>query len=100
MQRLADILKQESSMKKMKQAILTATTAALILCTSVSIADEGRYQAYWNGKSYFILDTDKGHMWNYFGDTMMYNGKIDGDDLKSPAKAKIWKQSHGRWVQQ
>ena len=79
--------------------LLAFTLPALLMASSVTIADEGRYQAYWNGKSYMILDTDRGHMWTYFGDTIMYNGKIDGDDFKSPDKTKIWQQSHGKWVQ-
>ncbi len=78
--------------------LLTFVLPALLLASSVTLADEGRYQAYWNGKSYMIMDSDRGHMWTYFGDTIMYNGKIDGDDFKSPEKTKIWQQSHGKWV--
>ncbi len=79
--------------------LLAFTLPALLMASTVTIADEGRYQAYWNGKSYMILDSDRGHMWTYFGDTIMYNGRIDGDEFKSPAKTKIWQQSHGKWVQ-
>ena len=78
--------------------LLTFVLPALLLASSVTLADEGRYQAYWNGKSYMIMDSDRGHMWTYFGDTIMYNGKIDGDDFKSPEKTKIWQQSHGKWI--
>jgi len=81
------------------RTLLTYILPALLLASTVTIADEGRYQAYWNGKSYMILDTDRGHMWTYFGDTIMYNGKLDGDDFKSPSKTKIWQQSHGKWIQ-
>ena len=45
-----------------------------------------------------ILDSDKGYMWTYYGDTIMYNGRIDGDNFKSPEKTKIWQQSHGKWI--
>ena len=78
----------------------------MIACVSVATligaqahAGEGRYQAYWNGKSYFVLDTDHGHMWNYYGDTLQYNGRIDGDDFNSPDKARIWQQSHCKWIE-
>ena len=71
---------------------------ALLLISTITFAESGRYQAYWNGKNYMILDTDRGFMWTYFGDTIMYNGRIDGDDFSSPDKTKIWQQSHGRWV--
>lgn len=71
-----------------------------MLATSIStFADEGRYQAHWNGKSYLILDSDHGHIWHYYGDTIQYNGRIDGDEFQSPEKTKIWQQSHGKWVQ-
>lgn len=82
----------------MKTKTLLATILGTIFMTSTAVqAGEGRYQAYWNGKSYLILDTDHGHMWNYHGDSIMYNGRIDGDDFKSPEKARIWKQHHGTW---
>lgn len=84
---------------KLSALIYTVIGALLFVTTSVS-AGEGRYQAYWNGKNYLILDTDNGHMWTYFGDTMMYNGRIDGNDFVSPEKPKIWNQKHGKWVQQ
>lgn len=79
--------------------ILAFALPVLFIASPVTIADEGRYQAYWNGKSYMILDTDRGHMWTYFGDTIMYNGKIDGDNFQSPDKTRIWQQSHGKWIQ-
>ncbi len=78
--------------------LITLILPALLIASTVTLADEGRYQAYWNGKSYMILDTDRGHMWTYFGDTIMYNGQIDGNDFQSPDKTKIWQQSHGKWV--
>ncbi len=74
--------------------------AFLIISSTAAIADEGRYQAYWNGKSYMILDTDHGNMWTFYGDTLVYNGRIDGDDFDSPDKASIWKQNLGKWVKQ
>lgn len=86
----------------MKGTVKHLITASLLGATALSapvLADEGRYQAYWNGKSYMILDTDHGHMWNYYGDTIQYNGRIDGDNFVSPTKAKIWQQSHGKWVE-
>lgn len=79
--------------------IVLAALATLALATTSLMAGEGRYQAYWNGKSYFILDTDHGHMWNYYGDTLQYNGRIEGNDFTSPEKARIWQQSHGKWIQ-
>lgn len=71
---------------------------ALLMVSTLADAAAGRYQAYWNGKSYMILDSDKGYMWTYYGDTIMYNGRIDGDNFKSPEKTKIWQQSHGKWI--
>ncbi len=86
----------------MKLKHLTRLTLPLILLlgSQAAIAEEGRYQAYWNGKSYMILDTDRGNMWTFYGDTMVYNGRLDGNDFESPEKASIWKQSHGKWVKQ
>lgn len=72
----------------------------LLLTSSAALADEGRYQAYWNGKSYMILDTDRGNMWTFYGDTLVYNGRINGDEFDSPKKASIWKQNLGKWVKQ
>lgn len=85
---------------KLKLNVVAAllSTTALMASTSL-IADEGRYQAHWNGKSYLILDSDHGHMWTYHGDSIQYNGRIDGNDFKSPEKTKIWQQSHGKWIQ-
>ena len=67
------------------------------MITGAALADEGRYQAHWNGKSYLILDTDDGHIWTYFGDSILYSGRINGSDFKPPAKVKIWQQKHGKW---
>ncbi len=78
---------------------MLALLLGLALTSTTSLAGEGRYQAYWNGKSYLILDTDHGHMWNYLGDTIQYTGRIDGSELVSPDKAMIWQQSHGKWIQ-
>ena len=79
--------------------LLTFALPTLLMISTVTVADEGRYQAYWNGKNYMIMDTDRGHIWAYYGDTIQYNGKIDGDEFTSPKKAKIWQQSHGKWIQ-
>jgi hypothetical protein len=84
---------------KLKVLILSFISALLLFTTTVD-AKEGRYQAYWNGKNYLILDTDDGYMWTYFGDTMMYNGKIDDDNFISPKEPNIWNQKHGKWVKQ
>jgi len=81
-------------------AISRLLLATLILFSSAVIAGAGRYQAYWNGKSYLILDTDDGNMWTFYGDTLLYNGRLKGDDFKSPDKATLWKQSHGKWIKQ
>lgn len=87
----------EKNMKKLK--FLTALMSCAVVLNSASlIADEGRYQAHWNGKSYLILDSDHGHMWTYHGDSIQYNGRIDGDDFQSPDKSTIWQQSHGKWI--
>jgi hypothetical protein len=84
----------------MKKKLIFACLSVLLAFTSSVSAGEGRYQAYWNGKNYLILDTDNGNMWAYYGDTIMYNGRIDGNDFISPEKPKIWTQSHGKWVKQ
>lgn len=78
--------------------ILFTVLALFLFASTTAIAGEGRYQAFWNGKNYLILDTDHGHMWAYFGDTLMYNGRIDGDDFKPPEKSPIWNQKHGKWI--
>ena len=85
-------------MKRTNKIPVALTTAALLLLGNNALAGEGRYQAHWNGKSYLIMDTDNGHMWTYFGDTMMYNGRIDGDEFVSPEEIKIYQQSHGKWI--
>lgn len=84
-------------MKKLN-VIVTLMASAVLLSSNALLADEGRYQAHWNGKSYLILDSDHGHMWTYFGDSIQYNGRIDGDDFQSPEKSTIWQQSHGKWI--
>ncbi len=86
-------------MKTRLLALITLLPAIAMLSSPSVLADEGRYQAHWNGKSYLIMDSDKGHMWTYYGDTMIYNGRINGDQFESPDKAKIWSQSHGTWKQ-
>lgn len=86
-------------MKLKMNILMTLISTALFMTSSSLIADEGRYQAHWNGKSYLILDSDHGHMWTYYGDSIQYNGRIDGDDFRSPEKTKIWQQSHGKWIQ-
>ena len=81
----------------------------IAVCTVISIlmfsantlqASEGRYQAHWNGKSYLILDTDNGHMWAFHGDSLLYNGRIDGDEFEPPKQSNIWQQKHGKWLRQ
>ena len=72
---------------------------ALLNCPSIQ-ADEGRYQAHWNGKSYLIMDTDNGHMWTFHGDSILYNGRINGADFIPPDAPKIWQQNHGKWQRQ
>lgn len=67
------------------------------LASSATLADEGRYQAHWNGKSYLILDTDNGHIWTYHGDSILYSGRINGSDFNPPEKVKIWQQKNGKW---
>jgi len=88
----------EKLMKRKLVAQLT-TLLAFAFFSHSALADEGRYQAHWNGKSYLILDSDAGHMWTYYGDSIIYNGRIKGDEFESPDKAKIWSQSHGIWKQ-
>jgi hypothetical protein len=87
-------------MKKIKPFLAAGTLVSILIIGNTVSADEGRYQAHWNGKSYLILDSDNGHMWTYFGDSIIYNGRINGDEFKSPEKAKVWVQSHGTWKQQ
>ena len=86
-------------MIRLRKLFIPALALLLTASTSV-IAAEGRYQAYWNGKNYLIMDTSKGHMWAYFGDTLMYNGRLDGDEFDTPEKISIWNQKHGKWVKQ
>lgn len=74
-------------------------TLSLVAFTSIQ-ADEGRYQAHWDGKSYLILDSDHGHMWTYTGNSMLYNGRIDGNEFEPPQNPKIWHQNHGQWTKQ
>ena len=73
-------------MKKLN-VIVALMSGAILLGSNAVLADEGRYQAHWNGKSYLILDSDHGHMWTYYGDSIQYNGRIDGDDFQSPEKS-------------
>lgn len=86
-------------MKLINKASLLALTLLTIgsIVTSTASADEGRYQAHWNGKSYLILDTDDGHIWTYYGDSILYSGRINGSDFKPPEKVKVWQQKHGKW---
>jgi hypothetical protein len=88
-------------MKPIRKATLLAlslfTAGSIMSVTSTAVADEGRYQAHWNGKSYLILDTDNGHIWTYRGDSILYSGRIDGSDFKPPEKVKIWQQKYGKW---
>lgn len=85
-------------MTSLHKKLLLSTLFATVI-SAPAFAAEGRYQAHWNGKSYLILDSDHGHMWTYYGDTIQYNGRIDGDEFESPDKARIWQQNHGKWEQ-
>ena len=87
-------------MTNFKKLTLSAFVAISLFNIGALQASEGRYQAYWNGKSYLILDTDNGHMWAYHGDSMLYNGRIDGDEFEPPKQSNIWQQKHGKWVRQ
>lgn len=87
-------------MANFKKLALSAFIAILSLNPGTLLASEGRYQAHWNGKSYLILDSDNGHMWVYHGDSILYNGRIDGDEFEPPKGSKIWKQNHGNWTRQ
>ena len=80
-----------------KTTALTIIAITMLTAVAPVQANEGRYQAHWNGKSYLILDTDSGHMWTFHGNSMLYNGRIDGGDFEPPEKPKIWQQNHGQW---
>ncbi len=86
-------------MKANNKKLLSVLLSLFVVVSTAVFAGEGRYEAHWNGKSYLIMDTDNGHMWTYFGDTIQYNGRIKGDDFESTDKVKIWVQSHGKWIQ-
>lgn len=77
--------------------LMTAVMTLFLFAAGTAYAGEGRYQAYWNGKFYMIIDTDEGHLWDYWGDTIQYNGRIIGDEFVSPKEATIWQQSMGKW---
>ena len=79
-----------------KFATLTLTLITFLIATAGQ-ADEGRYQAHWNGKYFLIVDTDKGHLWTYHGNTMLYNGRVVGDEFEPPEKPQIWEQKHDTW---
>ena len=87
-------------MTNYKKLILSAFIAFSMLNPGISQAGEGRYQAHWNGKSYLILDTDNGHMWTYHGDSILYNGRIDGNEFDPPKESQIWQQKRGNWARQ
>jgi len=87
-------------MKTFKKLALSTFIAISLLSLGTSQASEGRYQAQWNGKSYLILDTDNGHMWTFHGDSILYNGRIDGDEFVPPKQPTIWQQNHGKWIKQ
>ena len=74
-------------------------TIILIACflSSASFADENRYQAHWNGKSYLIIDSDEGYLWTLRNDSMIYNGQVDGSQFVPPEVPQIWQQRHGKW---
>lgn len=79
-----------------KYASLALTLVTLMTATAGQ-AREGRYTAHWNGKSYLIVDSENGHLWSYHGNTIMYNGRIDGDEFEPPLAPQIWEQKHGKW---
>ena len=84
----------------MSQMTKFATLTLALICllgATAGQADEGRYQAIWNGKSFLIIDTGYGHLWTYHGNSMLYNGRIDGDEFEPPEKPQIWEQKHGNW---
>lgn len=73
---------------------------ALLLATlfsSAALASANRYQAIWNGKSYLIIDSDNGHLWTFRGNSMIYNGQVDGDEFNPPELPQIWQLKHGKW---
>lgn len=76
--------------------IVTAAVIIVGILTSSAYA-EGRYQAHWNGKSYLVIDSENGHLWTYHGDSIVYNGRVDGDEFEPPEAAQIWQQRHGKW---
>ena len=78
-------------------AALTLTLTTLLIATPGQ-ASEGRYQAHWNGKSFLIVDSKNGNLWTYHGNTMRYNGRIDGDEFEPPESTQIWEQKHGKWT--
>lgn len=86
--------------KNFKKLALSSFIAISLLNLNTLQAGEGRYQAHWNGKSYLILDTDKGHMWAFHGDSLLYNGRIDGDEFDPPKEPVIWQQKRGNWTRQ
>ena len=68
-----------------------------ILFSATSFASANRYQAIWNGKSYLIIDSDNGHLWTFRGNSMIYNGQVDGDEFNPPEVPQIWQLKHGKW---
>lgn len=83
-----------------KFALISVVASVALFSAKLVEAGEGRYQAHWNGKSYLILDTDQGHIWSYHGDTMLYSGRVDGDEFEPPMQKQIWNQNQGKWTRQ
>lgn len=69
-----------------------------VVFSSASYAAANRYQAIWNGKTYLIIDSDNGHMWTFRGNSMIYNGQVDGDEFNPPEVPQIWQLKHGKWT--
>lgn len=85
-------------MSTFSKTLIAAIATFTLLASTTSAAAAGRYQAEWNGKSYLIIDTANGNLWTFQGDSMIYNGRIDGDEFEPPELPQIWQQSHGKWT--
>ncbi|MBL7003805.1 MAG: hypothetical protein ISR69_07265 [Gammaproteobacteria bacterium] len=82
----------------MKKIIITTLAILTLLLSTTSFAGSGRYEAIWNGKSFLIVDSEDGHIWTFRGDTMIYNGQVDGNDFEPPLSSQIWQLKHGKWT--
>lgn len=79
----------------MKTKRLFLLALALFGLSGPALAE--RYNAYWDGKEFLILDSESGHMWSYQKGTLAYNGRIDGDEFVPPKQIQIWNQYRGQW---